>query len=252
MIPTERFIERVTTLTERPDLRPPMSDLHNSAWPRFLQHDDLIVRYWSRMLSACGKFQFMFLSESGTVVALGNTIPIAWNGTVEDLPKGIDGALQRGMAERPGEADTLCALAAIVAADYRGQGLSARVIEAMRAAAAVRGLRALIAPVRPIRKHLYPLTPMERYIRWVRADGAPFDPWTRVHWRLGAEYLGIADRSMVVRAPVARWEEWTGMQFPESGEYIISGALVPVRVDVEHDLVSYEEPNVWMRHSVRP
>jgi hypothetical protein len=62
----------------------------------------------------------------------------------------------------------------------------------MKAAAADHGLGALIAPVRPTLKDRYPLTPMERYALWERDDGLPFDPWLRVHRRLGARFLAIA------------------------------------------------------------
>jgi hypothetical protein len=43
------------------------------------------------------------------------------------------------------------------------------------------------------------------------------------------------------------WEEWTGLQFPEAGEYVVPGALVPVSFD--DGTGTYVEPNVWMRHS---
>ena len=114
----------------------------------------------------------------------------------------------------------------------------------MKALAKARGYAHLIAPVRPNRKSLYPLTPMERYIRWRREDGAPFDPWLRVHWKLGAQILKVASNSMEVRGSVAQWEKWTGMRFPESGEYVVPGALTPVAMDLEKDEGVYRDPNV--------
>jgi hypothetical protein len=108
----------------------------------------------------------------------------------------------------------------------------------------------MIAPVRPTLKESYPLTPMERYARWKRADGLPFDPWLRVHGRLGARFLRVAPRSMVIEGTISEWEEWTGMRFPESGAYVVQGALQPVVMDLEKDLGVYEEPNVWMHHPV--
>jgi hypothetical protein len=122
------------------------------------------------------------------------------------------------------------------------------VLRAMKEAAARSGLPALIAPVRPTLKDRYPLTPMESYARWRREDGMPFDPWLRVHRRLGAEFLRVAPRSMEITGTVAEWEGWTGMRFPESGPYVVPGALSPVVMDLERDLGTYEEPNVWMRH----
>lgn len=53
-----------------------------------------------------------------------------------------------------------------------------------------------------------------------------------------------------VEATVAEWEEWTGLQFPESGEYVIADALAPVQVDIEMGLGRYIEPNVWVHHPI--
>ena len=40
------------------------------------------------------------------------------------------------------------------------------------------------------------------------------------------------------------------MAFPDSGEYVVEGALVPVEIDRDADVGRYVEPNVWMRHPV--
>jgi hypothetical protein len=53
---------------------------------------------------------------------------------------------------------------------------------------------------------------------------------------------------MQIPGTVAEWAQWAGMAFPESGSYVVPGALVPVEVDREADRVVYVEPNVWMRH----
>lgn len=39
------------------------------------------------------------------------------------------------------------------------------------------------------------------------------------------------------------------MRFPESGDYVVEGALVPVEIDRERSLGTYVEPNVWMVHT---
>jgi hypothetical protein len=111
-------------------------------------------------------------------------------------------------------------------------------------------MHSLVAPVRPTLKSLHPLTPIERYARWQRSDGEPFDPWLRVHWRMGAKYLKIAPEAAVITGTVAEWEGWTGMSFPESGEYVVPGALQPITIDWEPDTERYEDPNVWMRHRI--
>jgi GNAT superfamily N-acetyltransferase len=134
---------------------------------------------------------------------------------------------------------------------YRGQGMSPVAVRAMVDLARARGLSALIAPVRPTGKAAYPLAPMERYVRWQNDDGLPLDPWLRVHARMGAEILRVAPRTLLIEGTVADWERWTDMRFPDSGPYVVPGALQPVEIDREQDLGRYEDPNVWMRHPVR-
>ncbi len=87
-------------------------------------------------------------------------------------------------------------------------------------------------------------------MRWVRDDGLPLDPWLRVHRRLAAEMLAVAEESLVVTGTVAEWERWTDLAFPESGTYVVPGALAPVTIDRERDRGRHAEPNVWMRHPV--
>ena len=55
---------------------------------------------------------------------------------------------------------------------------------------------------------------------------------------------------MRIPGRVADWESWTGMGFPESGAYVVPGALVPVEIDRERDEGVYVEPNVWMHHRI--
>ena len=69
-----------------------------------------------------------------------------------------------------------------------------------------------------------------------------------MHVRAGAEFVAIAERSQTVQGTVAAWESWTGMVFPDSGAYVVPGALVPVEIDRERDMGRLVEPNCWMRH----
>jgi len=194
-----------------------------------------------------GDFQFtLYDDETDEALARGFTLPVAWDGTVDDLPAGIDGAVERSFSGAP--ANTLCAMAAEVPLRNRNRALSGRVIEAMAALARRERFAALIAPVRPSWKERYPITPIERYVSWTRDDGLPFDPWLRVHARLGGEVLKPEPRSLRVTAPVEEWEAWTGISFPEDGEYVFPQCLAPLTVrDGDGE---YWEPNVWVLHRV--
>lgn len=235
------------TVAERPDLTEPAWERTHDVIPEYNNHGDVLDRYWSRLTEERGDFQFHLVS-GGDIVARARSIPVRWDGTVEDLPAGIDGAIARGFDE--GGANVLCALVVMVPHDLQGRGISGLALRAMVDIARHHRLEALIAPVRPSWKDRYPLVPIERYANWRRADGLLFDPWMRVHERLGATILKVEPRSLRITGTVADWEKWTEMSFPESGEYWFSCGLDRLTIDRAGDQGSYWEPNVWMRHEV--
>jgi GNAT superfamily N-acetyltransferase len=209
------------------------------AWPEIVFHDAISNAHWGRLYDERPEFQFV-LVDDGEVLAEGNSIPVS------GMPETWRDALRDGFEH--GSADRLCALAILIDPDRQRQGLSRLMLEHLRGLAFERDWD-LVAPVRPSVKHRYPLTPIERYVEWRRDDGLLFDPWLRAHERLGAELLGIAKDSLVAEGTVAELEQWSGLAFPESGSYVVEGALVPVEIDRERDRGSYREPNVWMRHA---
>jgi GNAT superfamily N-acetyltransferase len=238
------------TLKQRPDLRGEMERLSGGAWPAFLVHGD--ITHMERLYDDFAGYQIMLRDPGGRLIAIGQTVPFEWNGDPDDLPVRMAGIMDRAVktyrARRTPNA--LSALAAVVAPDHQGRGLSAEILRSMRSLARENGLNYLVAPVRPTLKSAYPLAPLERYVKWEREDGLPLDPWLRVHRKLGAEFLRVMPESLVVTGSVPDWEEWTKMAFPESGRYVVPGALQPVSIDRERDVGRYEDPNVWMRHPV--
>jgi hypothetical protein len=183
-------------------------------------------------------------------VVKGNAVPVALD--PGDLPDGGWREALRRAIDDDVQPTLVSALQILVAEDRRGGGLSGSALAEMRRLVLDRGYADLVAPVRPSAKALYPITPIDMYVAWRRPDGLPFDPWLRVHARAGAELVGVCPRSMEVEGTVAEWEEWAGMSFPESGDYIVPGALVPVTIDRKGDRGLYLEPNVWMYHRLRP
>lgn len=220
-------------------------------WPEFMLHDpvaDNLVYCYDNL----PEYQFILLdSRTDSPVAIGNSIPLAWEDAVENLPDdGWDWAIRNGVEthRNGGNPDFLCALQIVVFGEYRGLGLSKPAVEAMRAIGRSNGLAEMLAPVRPSRKHEFPETPISEYITWKGPDGRPFDPWLRVHFDLGARIVKPCPTAMKIIGTVVDWEEWTGLRFPKSGKYIVPGALVPIIIDRESDRGEYIEPNVWMHH----
>ncbi len=242
---------KVITSGENPQLVGETQKKIGAEWPEFMLHDP-VADGLADCYDKLPEFQFVLADpKTGEPVSVANSIPLAYDGKVEDLPdEGWDWALTKGLEDfaskkRP---SLLCALQVVVFGDGRGKGISRQAVAAMKAIGARHGLSGLIAPVRPSNKSQYPLTPMDRYVRWTGDEGLPFDAWMRVHARLGARVIKPCPKAMDIKGTVAEWESWTGMRFPESGTYTVPGALIPIEIDRDADLGTYIEPNVWMYH----
>ena len=239
---------RTVTFRERPGLGPLGWEATSDAFPEYNNHGETLNLYWSRLSEEHPEFQFCLLGEGDEILGRGQSLPVRWDGSVGDLPDGIDGAIMRGFDDAA--ANVLCAMVIAIPRQRQGLGVSAAVLRAMRELARGHGLAAVIAPVRPTWKERYPLVPIQQYAQWRRPDGLLFDPWMRVHERLGASVLRPEPRSLRITGTVAEWEEWTQMVFPQSGAYWFPGGLATVAIDRDADIGSYWEPNVWMHHTV--
>lgn len=218
------------------------------SWPEFMMNDDVANSNWQPLHNKFPVYQFALIDKgSEKWIAVGNSIPVHFSGALDNLPdKGWDWALSSGIKAQK-KANMLCALAIQIVPAYRGGGLSQTMIRVMREIGKNQGLEKLIAPVRPNKKCDYPLLDMDLYIEWVK-DGKPFDPWLRVHHRLGARIIKVCHKAMHISGNIQTWEGWTGLTFQSSGDYIVPGALSPVTIDIENDRGVYIEANVWMVH----
>ena len=243
----------IQTRREQPDLAERFYPQKERIWAGFMLEDIISNKYWHEYVNVIyPEFQQYLLNEEEEPVAVAQAIPLTWDGTMAGLPIGWNDCFVRSAADyEAGRApNTLAALEIAIQPEYHGQGISYRMIKALRDIAGEHDFQAVIVAVRPSWKMRYPLAPMERYVRWQREDGAPFDPWLRAHWRSGAEILKVAHPSMLIESSIDEWEEWTGMKFPESGDYVVQDALVPVQIDREMNVGRYVEPNVWVHHPI--
>ena len=240
-------------ISDRPDLLPAVKAMY-TVWDAFMLEDPIANQHFHRLYEWFADCQLALCDETGAAVGRMLCVPIRWNGDDASLPdQGWDWALLNGVEtyEAGLRPTAVSAIEITVLKNMQGRGLSSVALNAMKDNVRALGYERLVAPVRPNLKPSYPLTPMQNYITWTKDDsGAPFDPWLRVHWRDGARIARVASHSMTIPATIAEWEERTGMRFPESGQYIVPGALSPVTMDVEADLGTYVEPNVWMVHSI--
>lgn len=244
----------VATLAERPDLAEAMWAVGPSIWPAFMMEDPVGNLYYNRVEDDFADTCLLVLHEDA-LVARAYFIPfVAGSADWDDLPdRGWDAVIERGVADRDaGRHPTAASALEIgIVPSWRGRGLSTFVLQAMSAAVADRGLWDLVAPVRPSGKHARPHEPMEEYVARTTAEGLPADPWLRVHVRAGGRIVRVAPTSMRIEATVDQWEQWTGRRLDADGPVVVDGALVPVHVDRDADLVTYVEPNVWVHHDLR-
>lgn len=242
----------VATLSERPDLLNPHQETGGSAWPEFMLHDPVAIANWGKMMSYFAGDQLSLLVDD-RIAAVVNMVPLKVDTDFRKLSdRGVDWGVEKSVSDH--EADirpnALMGLQVVVAKEFRGKRLSGIATREIIAHARQRELEFVVLPVRPNEKHHYPLIPMEDYIHWKNTEGLPFDSWLRVHKRLGGEMIGTCPQSMIIPGSVAEWQEWTGQDFPGSGQYIVPFALNPVDVDIELDRGIYIEPNVWVVHRV--
>lgn len=242
---------RIVTAAEEPALESAMRKLGAAPWAEFLVHSKVINRLFGKLYEVRPEFQYAALSEEdGSMLAQANCVPVFWDKPLDTLPdEGVEWAMIAGF-ESPNAppANLLCAIQIVVDPKLLNSGLSTPMVAAMREIARRAGLAALIAPVRPIWKQRYPLVPMDSYVRWTRPDGLPYDPWMRVHTKLGASILKVCPASLTIEATRDDWQKWTGLHLPDTGDYVLEGGLVPMHFDVARNVGRYVEPNVWMLH----
>ena len=241
----------MTTLAERPELAPLLEEFPDG-WPELMNHDPEGLLYYNLVQTHYAEYVVIVVDRDrpDRLAAKGFTVPFTW--TRDELPDaGWDEVIRRSAFDRivGRRGDKISALEALVQKDLRGTGLSAIVLDAMRANAGRLGYDTLLAPVRPSGKAEHPDVPMDEYVTWVREDGLPVDPWLRVHVRAGGRIVRVAPRSMTIGGSLAQWREWTGLPFDTTGAVRVPHALTPVLCDVEHDHAVYVEPNVWVEHT---
>jgi GNAT superfamily N-acetyltransferase len=210
---------QIVALADRPDLLG--SDLpFGEGWPEIIFHDPVAKKLMPRVDELFPHLNLVVLDDHERVIAGGWGVPLAWDGSIENLPEGWDAALAQSIDDHEAgrRPDTVCTMAAEVTKGHRGRGLGGLVLSALKDKALEHGLQRMIAPARPTLKARYPLTPIDRYARWRQADGWPFDPWLRTHERVGAKVIDTTTRSMRIEGSVQEWEDWAKMKFPESGD----------------------------------
>ncbi|MBT2532954.1 N-acetyltransferase [Arthrobacter sp. ISL-48] len=242
----------VVTLSERPDLIDEMWSLPNT-WPVFMRQDPVANLCYRNLVDAFPEHQLVGLDEQSKVVGKVHSVPMMWDGSLENLPdRGWDAVLERAFASSfsASECQAVSLIEAFISPRYSGRGLSSTMLVAARKNAARMGYRDLLGPIRPTGKAAFPHEGMRDYVARLDVDGLPIDPWLRTHVRLGGVVMKVCPVAMTIPGTLAQWREWTGLELASSGVTEVPGALTLLHVSVEHDHCVYVEPNVWVRHKL--
>ena len=79
----------LVTHAERPDLEnQAQGEDFPCQWPAFMFHDPVAAEHYPAMYERCPEFQFYIIDDAGSLLANGNSIPLAWDGTAANLPGG--------------------------------------------------------------------------------------------------------------------------------------------------------------------
>lgn len=133
---------------------------------------------------------------------------------------------------------------------FRGHGLPKLLLQKAKHEAIAKGFRTLIAPVRPGAEAKFPRETMKAYCTRQTPDQRIYEPWLRAHIESGGVMTNICHNSVLVRASLTNWRDWTGLSLEQSGREVISGALAPLEVNLEENLGLYREPNVWVKYTL--
>jgi GNAT superfamily N-acetyltransferase len=159
----------ITSLAERPDLAP-VFDHFPDSWPEFMYHDHISAEIFDEMVRWHPESNLIAIdpADEGVPVARACAFPFSWTGDPDHgLPQGgydrvlISGATDRARGIR---GTVAAALEVTVRPDARGNGLSGRMLGALRDRLRALGYPSLVVPVRPNRKHLRPAESMSDYL----------------------------------------------------------------------------------------
>ena len=239
------------TLADKPELAEAADSLDVASFPKFLTGNWTNERYVA-MEKAFADTHVVLTDDSGDkLLAGGFSAPIHLDGVLPE--NGWEGGLEQALKDRADgkSPNALLAMSAFVSQEARGQGMSGKILDAFKKRAKELGYDRVIAPARPSERAKHLDMSMEEYAKLVDPEtGLHQDPWIRTHQRHGGDFAGVGKNSHLVLTAdqeppsIGQWEEWTGMEFPEDGDYEIPGGNGYLHI--ENGVGEYSEDCMWM------
>jgi len=243
---------KIVNFKQRPDLYDSQQEICRKTFPTFLYYSEIIDSTWDKMIEYYQEYQLLFLNDE-EIICIFNCMPMSLDFSDEELPEdAFDWGMEKGIRdfEDGKEINAALAIQIIIPKEYQGKGISHIAVVEIKNMCAEMGIQKLVIPVRPTLKCKYPINDIGNYIKWKNEKGLPFDPWLRVHVKQNGKIIKPCKEALKIKGTIKQWENWTKMSFPESGMYVVDGALCPVRIDREKNIGFYIEPNVWVSYEI--
>ena len=192
------------------------------------------------------ELHYLAVNPDHRLLATIDAHPMEWDGDPRTLPEGgwtelIERA-EAGFERRPAYA---FAVGASVREELRGTGVAGELLTALRDRALSLGYRGLVAPVLPSARWRCPRLTTAAYAALRLPDMRHFDPWIRVHERIGGRIIGSCPISATFRAPRSDWERWFGVRLPSSGSIVLEGAG---ELELAFDTGLLIQESIWILH----
>ncbi len=220
------------------------------AFPRVLSASSVIIRNWPKLEQYFPKQQHFLFSDQGELLGFINSLPFHYAGSLEDLPEnGWDWMIVKGITdyENGNHPNYLGGLQVIVLKKHQGRGYSKIILSHAKKVLRNSSLSKLLIPIRPTKKHLFPSMSMEEYLL-KQEQNKTYDPWIRTHLSGGAQIVKVCTDSMTIQGDVPFWEKLFDKKINSSGQHVLTGALAPIRIDLENNIGRYVEANIWVKY----
>jgi len=253
-LPSQRADLLVLSSADAPHLKKAALAIEQAAWKEagYLNFTRAHYEHYECLLDHYPEYQLYLVDEeSGYPFAVAHSVPFACS-NLNNLPaEGWDWLVETAACTKSERHNTLGALAISVPAVHRMKGYGRRLIRALGELAKAKGFQAVVVPVRPSAKARHPWVPISEYVSWTDEEGRVYDPWLRSHLSAGGRLVAPCKRSMVVDEPIGFWETWSNQRFETSGAFTLNGALAPLHIDLDRQIGTYEEPNVWVCYALK-
>lgn len=181
------------------------------------------------------------------LVATIDGIEFDWDGDPQNLPdRGWTEIIEKGL-EGTGKTDWVAALGTSILPEYQQFGLSRILLEKLVSLAKSLGYKGVLAPVRPVYRWRALHLSLDEYADFRLKNGEHFDPWLRVHERIGGEIIGTCPGSAIFTAPVSDWQDWSKMKLPNRGRVLVPNAIN--YLEIQNGIGTLKEDSIWVTHS---